>query len=172
MKNKINIAYYKTKIGEFKIGSFDNKICLLDFRYRKMRQRVDNRILKGLNAEFVEDEDDIIISIKHEIDKYLRGELIRFSTPILTVGTEFQKMVWDELMKVEYGKTASYLDIAKRIGKREAVRAVANANGNNAIAIIIPCHRIIQTDGSIGGYSGGITIKKKLLQMEREIKLF
>ncbi len=172
MTNKINVFYYKTKIGELIIGSFENKICILDFRYRKMRNTVDNRIKKELQAEFIEKENDLIIEIKKQLDEYLDGNRESFDTQILVVGTDFQKKVWKELLNIPYGTTISYLELANRINNPKAIRAVARANGANAIAIIIPCHRVINSNGKLGGYSGGLSIKEKLLDIEKNIKLY
>ncbi len=171
MKN-IHISYYKTKIGELIIGSFERKLCILDFRYRKKRMRVDNRVKRLLNAEFIEFEDEIISQAKSQIDEYLKGERRSFDIPIVLVGTDFQQQVWNELLKIPYGKTASYLDIAKGIHHPKAVRAVASANGANAIAFLVPCHRVISSDGSLGGYGGGVAVKKRLLEMEGFDNLF
>ncbi len=164
--NVIHISYHKTIIGELIIGAFNNKICIVDFRYRKMRNTVDKRIKKGLGADFVEQENTVICEAKKQIDEYLQGKRKNFEIPILLVGSDFQKQVWKELLAVKYGQTISYLELAKRIKKPTAVRAVANANGANAIALIIPCHRIIGSDGSKGGYGGGLPAKTKLLEIE------
>ncbi len=164
---KINITYYKTKIGELIIGSYSQKICILDFRFRRMRATVDNRIKKSLKTDFVFQEDNIIKETKKQIDEYLLGERKEFKIPILLVGTDFQKQVWNELLKVKYGETVSYLDIAKRIDNPKAVRAVASANGANSIALIVPCHRVIESNGGLGGYGGGLAVKKRLLNLER-----
>ncbi len=164
--NNIKIAYHKTKIGELILGSYDKKLCLLDFRYRKMRLTVDNRIKKYLKVDFVEQEDNIILETKKQIDEYLQGKRKKFSISILLIGSDFQKQVWKELLKVNYGETANYLDIAKRINNPKAVRAVASANGANAIALIVPCHRIIESNGGLGGYGGGLSVKKRLLNLE------
>ncbi len=169
--NQINITYHKTGIGEMIFGSFKGKLCLLDFRYRKMRNTVDNRLKKGLNAEFFKKEDDIITKTKQQLDEYLKGERKEFDIPLLTVGTDFQKSVWNALLKIPYGTTSSYLQIAKNINKPNAVRAVASANGANAIGIIIPCHRIIGTNGELTGYGGGLAVKKRLLKLEKNEKL-
>jgi len=165
--NKINISYYKTKIGELILGSFDNKLCLLDFRYRKTIKKIETRIQKGLQAEFVEQQDQIIEQAKIEIDQYLAGERKQFDIPLLKVGSEFQKQVWQALVEVPYGETVSYLQIAKNINNEKAVRAVANANGANAIGMIIPCHRIIGSNGQLVGYGGGLDVKKRLLKIEQ-----
>ncbi len=164
--NEINIQYYKTKIGELILGSFENKLCILDFRYRKMRSSVDKRIQKGLNAEFIEKNNSVLEEARKQIDEYLEGKRKTFDIPILMVGSDFQKQVWTELMKVKYGTTASYLDLAKGINNEKAVRAVASANGANSIGLIIPCHRIIETNGGLGGYGGGLAVKKRLLKIE------
>ncbi|MDA9946643.1 methylated-DNA--[protein]-cysteine S-methyltransferase, partial [Candidatus Marinimicrobia bacterium] len=105
---------------------------------------------------------------RKQITEYLRAERKTFDLPILSVGSDFQKQVWEALLKINYGETASYLDIAKYIGNEKAVRAVASANGANAIAVIIPCHRIIGSDGELVGYGGGLPIKKRLLNLEEK----
>jgi len=166
--SKINIQYYKTKIGEMILGSIDDSLCLLDFRYRRMRTTVDGRIKKGLNAEFVEQEDEVLVKTKQQLDEYLVGGREEFDVPILTIGTDFQLSVWEALMKVSYGTTSTYLQLAKDIKNPKAVRAVANANGANAIGIIIPCHRIIGTNGELVGYGGGLPIKERLLKLEKK----
>ncbi len=166
--NTINIQYYKTKIGELILGSFRSKLCILDFRYRKMRNTVDKRIRNGLSAEFIEKDDDILKETRKQIDEYLEGRRKKFEIPISMVGTDFQRQVWKELINIKYGETASYLDLAKRIRNEKAVRAVASANGANAIGLIIPCHRIIESNGGLGGYGGGLPVKKRLLKIESE----
>ncbi|MEN8189925.1 MAG: methylated-DNA--[protein]-cysteine S-methyltransferase [Thermodesulfobacteriota bacterium] len=167
--NEIRIQYCKTIIGELILGAFENQLCLLDFRYRKMRQSVDNRVKRGLQAEYVEQADDVLEVTKKQLDDYLNGVRNVFDIPLLTVGTEFQKNVWQALLNVPYGTTSTYLKIAREIGNKKAVRAVANANGANAIGIIIPCHRIIGTNGELVGYGGGIAAKKRLLKLEKAI---
>ncbi len=168
IQKNIHIAYEKTKIGELIIGSYDNKLCLLDFRYRRMRTTVDNRIKRLLKADFIEQEDEIITETKKQIEEYLQGSRKTFDIPLLLLGSDFQKQVWHELLKVNYGETATYLDIATRIGNPKAVRAAASANGANAIALIVPCHRIIESNGELGGFGGGLPVKKRLLNLEME----
>ena len=165
--NKINVQYYKLAFTEFIMGSYDNKLCMLDFRYRKKRDTVDNRIKKLLNAGYVELDDEVLKQTRQQLDEYFSLQRKSFEIPLLMLGTEFQKSVWEALVKIPYGKTSSYLELSKSIGNEKAVRAVANANGANAIGIIIPCHRIIGSDGSLTGYAGGLTLKKKLLELEK-----
>jgi methylated-DNA-[protein]-cysteine S-methyltransferase len=167
--NQINIQYYKTKIGKLILGSFDDKLCILDFEYRKMRKTVDNRIKKNLKAEFLEQDDKVLEKTRKQLDEYFDGYRKEFDIPLLMVGTDFQKSVWNALMEAPYGETSTYLQLAKNIGNEKSVQAVASANGANAIALIIPCHRIIGSDGGLVGYGGGLPIKKRLLKLEQSI---
>ena len=167
--NKINIQYYKIASTEFILGSYGDKLCMLDYRYRKMRDLVDSRIKKLLNAEYIEKDDEVLKKTRRQLEEYFSSKRKEFELPLLMVGTEFQKSVWEALLKIPYGQTASYLDLSKVIGNEKAVRAVANANGANAIAIIVPCHRIIGSDGSLTGYAGGLPLKKKLLELENNL---
>lgn len=167
--NQINIQYYKTKYAEFILGSFKNKLCLLDFKYRKMRTTVDNRLKTGFKAEFVEQDDEILKDTRKQLDEYFNMERKVFDIPIITLGTDFQKCVWKALIKVPYGTTSTYLQLAKDIDNEKAVRAVASANGANSIAFIIPCHRIIGSNGNLTGYGGGLALKKRLIKLEQNL---
>jgi methylated-DNA-[protein]-cysteine S-methyltransferase len=131
-----------------------------------MRNRVDKRINQGLNADFIEQDNDTLQKTRQQIDEYLSAQRKQFDIPILMVGSDFQKQVWQQLIGVSYGQTSSYLDLAKRINNKKAVRAVASANGANSIALIVPCHRIIESNGELGGYGGGLSVKKRLLKIE------
>ena len=168
----ICIQYHKTKIGELILGSFEGKLCLLDFNYRKMRNAVDDRIKKGLNADFIEEDSEIIEKTRTELNEYFKENRREFDVPIRMVGTDFQKSVWNALLKVAYGTTSTYLQLAKDINNGKAVRAVAGANGANAIAIIIPCHRIIGSSGELVGYAGGLPTKKRLLTLEKKQEFY
>ena len=166
--NSINIQYHKTKIGELILGSFNENLCLLDFRYRKMRWAVDNRIKTGIKAVFLEQNNKTLTEAKKQIDEYLSGNRKVFDIPLLTVGTNFQKSVWNALMKIPYGSISTYSQLAEDIDNPKAVRAVASANGANAIALAIPCHRIVESNGNLGGYGGGLPVKKRLLELEND----
>ncbi len=107
--------------------------------------------------------------LKYELSLYFVGGLQKFSIPLFIFGTPFQKMTWEGLLKIPYGTTKSYMELAKAINKPSAYRAVANANGDNRISIVIPCHRVIKIDGSLGGYGGGVTRKQWLLNHEKNI---
>ena len=166
MNNLIKIQYYKSPIGELILGSFNDKLCLADWRYRKMRNAIDNRLKKSLKAEFIEESSAIIEKTKTQLIEYFNNKRTTFDVDLLLVGTDFQKTVWKELIAIPYGKTNSYLELSKKINNVKAIRAVASANGANAIAVLVPCHRIIGSDGKLVGYAGGLSVKKKLLLLE------
>lgn len=168
---KIRIKTLKTSLGELIMGEFDGKICLFDWKYRKMRHQIDQRIQKGLDAVYKEDDCDLFSQLERQVEEYLLKKREIFDIPILPVGSDFQRLVWNSLMEIAYGKTESYLGLSTKMGKSKAVRAVASANGANAISIIIPCHRIIGSDGSLGGYAGGLSAKQKLINLENQLYL-
>lgn len=169
-KNQINIQYHKTKYLYFVLGSFDGKLCLLDFKDRKARTTLDAKLKKAFDAEYVEQDDEVLRETRKQLDEYFNLERKDFDIPIIASGTDFQKSVWSALLRVPYATTSTYLQIAKDINNEKAVRAVANANGANPIAIIIPCHRIIGSNGKLTGYTGGLSIKKSLLELELNSK--
>ena len=168
MQNKkvIRINHYTFSCGDMILGSFEGKLCLCDWADGRRRASVDQRLQRNLNANYVEGSSDVIQMAKRQLDEYFLHQRREFDIPLLFVGTDFQKKVWNELLKIPYGKTISYCDLAKRIGMPNAVRAVANANAVNAISIIAPCHRVIGSDGTLTGYGGGLERKRFLLELE------
>lgn len=110
--------------------------------------------------------DKLLILAQKQLAEYFRGKRREFTVPLAPVGTAFQCAVWDELLAIPFGATTTYGDIARRIGRSTAVRAVGAANGANPIPIIIPCHRVIGSDGSLTGYGGGVEVKRHLLELE------
>lgn len=165
-KSNLVFKEVKTPIGDMVFGSSDKGLCLLDFKYRKSFPRILKRIKEYFGDNITYGTSKYIELAEKELDQYFKGDLKVFTVPLDIRGSEFQLKVWDALLKIKYGKTNSYLEIAKKIGRPEAVRAIANANGQNGIAVIIPCHRVIGSDGSLTGYGGGIAIKKKLIRLE------
>ena len=165
----INIEYFRTPMGELIMGSFKDSLCLCDWRYRKMRASIDKRIKEGLGAEYIEKSSHIIEETKTKLTQYFAGERTEFNIPLLLVGSGFQKGVWNALLQIPYGEKETYLGLSKKLDKEKAIRAVATANGANAISIIVPCHRIIGSDGSLVGYAGGLGVKKKLLILENAL---
>lgn len=163
----IRIQHITSPIGELRVGSHYSKLCILDFRYRKMRPTIDNRIQKMLGCHFIEEMDDVIATAKQQLSEYFEAKRTTFDIPLLLCGSPFQRRVWEELAAIPYGQTVTYLQLARQIGSEKAVRAVAAANGANSIAIIIPCHRVIGSNGKLVGYGGGLPVKKRLLRLER-----
>ena len=167
--NEISIQTYKSPVGEILLGSYEGKLCMADWKYRRMRTTIDNRLQKGLKAEYVEQSSELIEETITQMKEYFSSKRKIFDIPLQLVGTDFQKSVWQGLIETPYGTTASYLALSKRIGNEKAVRAVASANGANAISIIVPCHRIIGSNGDLVGYAGGLPAKKKLLELEKNL---
>lgn len=122
---------------------------------------------REIHADWQPDTKGVLRGICRELDDYFAGRLRMFSTPVAFNGTPFQNKVWQELRRIPYGETISYLDLANRIRKPKAVRAVGMANGANPIAIIVPCHRVIGSNGSLTGFGGGLPTKRALLELEK-----
>lgn len=165
-KNIIKTKLYESPCGTLLLGSFNNELCLCDWQVEKHRDRVDRRLKRVLQAEFEEGTSAVIEKAVVQLDEFFAGKRQAFNVPLLFTGTNFQKIVWNELLKIPFGKTVSYREMAQHIGMPKAVRAVANANGSNAISIFAPCHRVIGSDGSLTGYAGGLAAKKMLLELE------
>lgn len=164
--NQISFQLYDTFFGELKIASYKDQLCLCDWNYRKMRLQIDHRIADGLNAEFYFSDSGIIRETKRQLEEYFAGNRKIFTIPLLMVGSPFQQSVWEKLLTIPYGKTESYLGLSAKLDNEKAIRAVAAANGANAISIIIPCHRITGSRGELVGYAGGLATKKRLLDLE------
>ena len=169
--NKISIQFFKTAFGELILGSFKDQLCLCDWRFRKMRSVIDKRIQTGLDAYYEEEDATIIQVTKRQLIEYFNGDRKVFDIPLQMVGTSFQLSVWNELLKIPFGKTESYTGISQKLNNEKAIRAVAAANGANGIAILVPCHRVIGSDGKLVGYAGGLNVKNKLLQLETNRQL-
>lgn len=146
------ITYYKTPIGTAKIVGDENGISSVSV----IDEEIEN------SQKIPECLKDCVL----QLDEYFNKKRTDFNLTLNPKGTEFQKKVWDELLKVPYGKTRTYLEQSKKLDNAKAIRAVASANGKNPVWIIIPCHRIIGSDGSLTGYAGGIWRKKWLLELE------
>ena len=148
------------------LGSYGDKLCLCDWQIEQHRDHIDRRLKRMLNAEFEEGTSEVIDKAIKQLDEFFARQRKIFDIPLLFVGTDFQKTVWNELLKIPFGKTVSYGEMARRIGMPKAVRAVANANGANSMSIFAPCHRVIGSDHSLTGYGGGLDAKRTLLKLE------
>ncbi len=154
--SKLDKAYYNSPLGTLEITGNNNGISSILFK--------DENIVDSI---------EIPLSLQKcitQLKEYFSGARKTFELVLQPVGTKFQRSVWNELLKVPFGKTRSYLEQSKKLGDVKAIRAVASANGKNPISIIIPCHRIIGSDGSLTGYAGGIWRKKWLLEHESGTK--
>jgi AraC family transcriptional regulator of adaptative response/methylated-DNA-[protein]-cysteine methyltransferase len=160
-------AWLDTPLGPMLAISDDEGLYLLEFVERRGLEKEIERLYHKTKAVIIPGRTAAIDSIEQELGHYFAGELKKFKTSIHLLGSPFQKMVWQELMHIPYGQTRSYLAQAEAIGKASSVRAVANANGANQLALIIPCHRIINSNGELGGYGGGIVRKQWLLDHEK-----
>lgn len=156
-----------TPLGRMIAISNEDALYLLEFVDCRGLEREINLLKQKTKSSIILRESLPIYSIQNELDLYFKGQLKEFKTKLFLFGTPFQKIVWAALKKIPYGKTQSYLKTAKVIAKPTACRAVANANGANQIAIVIPCHRVINADGGLGGYAGGISRKKWLIEFEQ-----
>ncbi len=163
----VHLARILTPVGPMLAGTTDEAVCLLEFTDRRMLPTQLERLEKRLGCAFVPGSTEVSRQLEEELADYFDGSLEAFSAPIVMHGTLFQERVWAALRDIPYGHVRSYADQARSIGAPEAVRAVARANGDNRIAILIPCHRVIGSDGSLTGYGGGLWRKKFLLGLER-----
>lgn len=151
-------TYYQSPGGLLKISGTED--CILEVSFHDTSQKPPVR-KKNMTP--------LLIQCVEQLIQYFNGQLRRFQLPLNQPGTSFQKEVWNELIQIPFAKTISYLELARRTGDTKATRAVANANGKNNIAIIIPCHRVIGSNGELTGYAGGLWRKKWLLEHEAKI---
>ena len=160
------LADIDTPIGPLVAAGDDTHLLLFEFGYRRMYNEQLERVRKATGRDFERGESPVFAQLRRELDEYFAGERTEFEVPLSAPGTPFQMRVWDELRRIPFGSTTSYARLAQSIGSPNAVRAVARANGDNRIAILIPCHRVIGSDGTLVGYGGGLWRKKRLLELE------
>ncbi len=154
MNGEKNIACISTAVGWLKITTENTSVKEILF----------------IDKEFVANDSTLfLVSVINELQEYFAGIRKEFTFHCDPDGTDFQKKVWNELVNIPYGKTVSYLEMARKLGDEKVIRAAASANGKNPIAIVIPCHRVIGTDGSLTGYAGGLPIKEWLLSHEKGV---
>ncbi len=164
--SKLVYRYLDSPLGSLIIGTTSKGCCLLEFNDRFSLLDINSRYEKWYQADCVEGSHSTLDSLDSELKDYFNGELRKFSIPLDLRGTSFETSVWNELLTISYGETRSYHDIAKALGKPSASRAVGRANGNNPVAIVVPCHRVIASSGKLHGYGGGLWRKEKLLALE------
>lgn len=169
MEKIVDLKRIETPLGTMIACANENGICMLEFSDRKALPTELKEISKHFDANIVQGENPHFKTLEKELEEYFEGKLKDFTVPLAPVGTDFQKKVWEILRTIPYGTTRTYQQQADILGNPKAVRAVANANGLNKISIIIPCHRVIGSNGTLTGYGGGIWRKQKLLELEKAI---
>lgn len=162
------LSHTHTPLGNMLMGATDTGICLFDFEHRRSIDSIINRIETHIGSTFQQSHHPYFHALQQQIHEYLAGTLTQFQLPLHIIGTPFQQQVWQALQQIPYGQTRSYKQQSVLLGNEKAIRAVAGANGENGIAIIIPCHRVIAENGNLTGYSGGLQTKKWLLHHERK----
>lgn len=165
-KQVITITRITTPLGPMIAGATDEGICLFDFAERRMMESIMKRLQTGLNATLLPGEHPHFKVLNEQMEEYFAGTRQEFDLPLHLVGTPFQQQVWNGLTEIPYGEYRSYKKQSIYLGNEKAIRAVARANGENGIAIIIPCHRVIGENGQLVGYGGGLWRKQWLLQHE------
>lgn len=162
----VHLSRVLTPLGPMLAGATDEGVCLLEFTDRPMLETQLRRLGRRLDAAFVPGANDLARRLEGELKGYFEGTLREFRTPLVAPGSEFQQRVWTTLRDIPYGSTRTYAAQAELIGSPGAVRAVGRANGDNRIAIVIPCHRVVGSDGALTGYGGGLWRKRWLLHHE------
>lgn len=165
--HKLTVTKILTPLGPMMAGAVDEGVCLLQFVDRQQLEGQLKRLRKRLDCVIAPGAHDHLALLERELGLYFEGKLQDFSVAVFSPGTPFQKSVWEQLRAIPYGQTASYGDIAERVGRQRAHRAVGTANEENPIGVVVPCHRVIRSDGSLSGYGGGVWRKKHLIDLER-----
>jgi AraC family transcriptional regulator of adaptative response/methylated-DNA-[protein]-cysteine methyltransferase len=163
----ISLAWIETPLGPMAAGATDDALCLLEFTDRRMLEAQLDTIARRFNLPMMPGEHPLFDTLRTQLAEYFAGTRTAFDLPLSYPGTPFQTRVWDALQRIPYGQTRGYAELAAEMGMPNAARAVGHANGHNRIAIIIPCHRVINADGGLGGYGGGLWRKLRLLETER-----
>ena len=164
-----NVIVYrdiKSPLGEMIAGATAKGVCFLEWHDRGGVERILERVVKRYKTDLQPGNNIHLDLLEREIDNYFKGDLKKFSVPVDVTGTAFEMLTWKQLLKIPYGETRSYGQIAQNLGKPKASRAVGRANGANYLSIVIPCHRVIEANGNLRGYGGKLWRKKRLLELE------
>jgi methylated-DNA-[protein]-cysteine S-methyltransferase len=158
--NEIELFYkvIESPVGQLIIIANESNLVEIKFGYKKDEEIPVNFVKKDIHP--------ILRNTEIQLDEYFQGQRKKFELLLFMSGTEFQQKVWKQLQSIPFGETISYQKLAERVGDKKKARAVGNANGKNPIPIIVPCHRVIAKDGSLGGFGGGLPIKRYLLELE------
>jgi AraC family transcriptional regulator of adaptative response/methylated-DNA-[protein]-cysteine methyltransferase len=166
-RGQIRVARINTPIGPMLAASHEHRLCLLEFADRRQLETQFRTLTRRLDALLVPGWSDVLDLASRQLQAYFNGQRLQFELPLAHPGTDFQVAVWKALMRIPAGETRSYQALAESLGRPDAVRAVARANGDNRLAIVVPCHRVIGKDGRLTGYGGGLWRKQRLLELER-----
>lgn len=169
--DRIVVSWVESPMGPLVTAANDRGVCLLEFTDRRRLETQFNTLKKLFSSAIVPGENEHLSNLRKELQAYFEGRLQQFSVPLVYPGSPFQLRVWNELLRIPYGETCSYEQLARRIGCETGQRAVGHANGANRLAIVIPCHRVVNKDGKLGGYGGGLWRKQHLLDLERDTLL-
>lgn len=162
----IALRQLDSPVGPLVAGAVDSGVCLLEFGDRARVERQASRLAARFGGPIVADDHPHLDQLEGELAEYWNGSRREFAVALALRGTPFELATWDALRRIPWGETRSYGEVAEAIGNPGAVRAVGSANGRNRIAIVIPCHRVVNADGKLGGYGGGLWRKRRLLELE------
>jgi AraC family transcriptional regulator of adaptative response/methylated-DNA-[protein]-cysteine methyltransferase len=166
-RNCVFVAWLPSPLGTLVAGATDEGVCLLEFSEQQRLEAQFEVVRKLFRLPVVPGTNGHLERLQEQLGGYFAGELRSFSVPLVYPGTPFQRRVWEQLLLVPYGETRSYQELASAVGNPAAVRAVGRANGMNRVAILIPCHRIVNKNDDLGGYGGGLRRKQYLLNLEQ-----
>lgn len=167
VRNALKLDWIETPVGPMLAGASAQAVVLLEFSDRKILEGQLETLRKRFNVPVVPGSNRWLTALRRQLGEYFAGRRRQFDLPLEYPGTQFQERVWSQLLTIPYGETWSYLEMARRLGDVKATRAVGTANGMNRIAIVIPCHRVINANGELGGYGGGLWRKRILLDLEQ-----
>lgn len=168
-ETKITYCNFESPLGEMIAGATDDGVCFLEWHDRGGVDRIKERVIKRYRAQLEEGSNRHLELLKKELEKYFSGSLKKFTVPVAVKGTPFEMRDWEQLLEIPYGSTISYGELARRMGNANASRAVGRANGANYLSIVIPCHRVIEANGKLRGYGGGLWRKQHLIDLEAGI---
>lgn len=165
----VRVSRVPTPLGPVLVGATEDALVLLEFVDRRALRTQVKRIRERLDAVFAPGRNRIVDDAAHELTEYFEGDRTDFRVRVTLAGTDFQRRVWEALCEIPYGETRSYGELAASLGRPGAVRAVGRANGHNALAVVVPCHRVVGADGKLVGYGGGLWRKRRLLDLEERV---
>jgi AraC family transcriptional regulator of adaptative response/methylated-DNA-[protein]-cysteine methyltransferase len=168
----VSVTWIESPLGPLVAASLDARVVLLEFTDRRMLEEQFRTLRRHFKRTIIPGETPVLEQLRRELGEYFRGTRKLFSVPLESPGSDFQRRVWRELQRIPFGRTLSYEELARRVGSPGAQRAVGTANGRNRIAIVIPCHRVVNKDGELGGYGGGLWRKHALLDLERGMRRY